>query len=1110
MIGGVSLAGYRGTAMEVADWLRTLGLAQYEPAFREHEITVELLPSLTAEDLRELGVTPVGHRRKLLEAAALLRAAESERRQMTVMFSDLVGSTALAARLDPEDLQAVIGAYQTCVADIVGRFDGSVARYLGDGVLAYFGHPHAHEDDPERAVRAALALIEAIDRVPAPAPLQLRIGISTGMVVMYDIPRAGGGYERSIVGEAPNLAARLQALAEPNTVVSGPNAQRLLGDLFDYRDLGTVEVKGFAEPVCAFQVIRPSAAVSRFEALHGRYLTPLVGRQEEIGLLLRRWRQARAGAGQVVVLTGEAGIGKSRIAAALKEALAVEPHSRLRYSCSPHHQDSALHPAICQLERAAGFARDDDAATKRAKLHAALAPIGLAEEVVALISALLSLPAEDDHPLPAMSPQAHKERTLAALLAQMEGLARRQPLLMIVEDLHWTDPTTLALLTLAVERVQRLPVLLLVTARRDFVPTWSGHAHVTIASLSRLDRQEAAALTSQVAGKALPEAVLEQILAHTDGVPLFIEELTRTVLEGGMLQAQDGRYVMVGPLPTLAIPTTLRASLMARLDRLAPARELAQIAAAIGRDFGDELIKAVAPWPERQVDAALDELVAAQLVFRHGTARPARYSFKHALVQDAAYDTLLRGKRRALHARIAEVLETRFPDTAAQQPELLAQHLARAGEAGRAIGLWLEAARRMLAHGTVAEAVRQLQKGVALVAALPDTPERQRQELDLQIALGGALIAAQGYTAAETDKAFARARALCERVGETSQLLRAVWGQFTSRFVGGAQTAALAAAEEMLALAERRGDVSGRIMAQASCGSVLFFLGRLQPARAAFAQALAIEAVDERESTFLYGQSGRVLALAYLALDLMLMGFAEEAQRQSACALAEASALAHPTSLCFAHSIATRIAFARRDGEGLSRHAGMVMRLSNEQGLGLWQALGEIYRGWTAAHAGRVGDAIASIRGGLARYRAGGARLSLPLYLLTLATAQAHAGDPDAAAATIGEALQASEVGEERWMDAELHRVAADILFLSPQRDAARAEAELRAAMTIAAEQGARLWHLRAATRLARLWRETGQRREARALLAPICSGFSEGQDLPDLAEARALIEEIE
>jgi class 3 adenylate cyclase/predicted ATPase len=1093
-------------AMEVADWLRALGLAQYEPAFRENEITAELLPSLTAEDLRELGVIPVGHRRRLLDAAALLRAAESERRQMTVMFSDLVGSTALAARLDPEDLQAVIGAYQACAAEMVGRFDGSVARYLGDGVLAYFGHPHAHEDDAERAVRAALALIEAIGRVPAPEPLQIRIGISTGMVVMYDAARPGGGYERSIVGEAPNLAARLQALAEPNTVVIGPNARRLLGDLFEYRELGTVEVKGFAKPVYAFEVVRPSAVASRFEALHGQHLTPLVGRREEIELLLQRWRQAKSGEGQVAVLSGEPGIGKSRIAAAVAAALADEPHARLRYFCSPHHQDSALHPVILQLERAAGFARGDDAAAKRAKLDATLAPLGLVDEHAALIAALLSLPEDDRHPLPAMSPQARKEKTLAALLARLEGLARQRPLLMIVEDVHWIDPSSLSLLTLAVEQVPSLPMLLVITARRDFVAGWTEGAHVMTLSLTRLDRNEVATLANRVAGdKALPDEVLEQILAHTDGVPLFIEELTRTVLEGGLLQEREGRYTLAGPLPPLAIPTTLHASLMARLDRLAPARELAQIAAAIGRDFGDDLIKAVTPWPERQVDAALAELIAAQLVFRHGAARPARYSFKHALVQDAAYDTLLRGKRQALHARIAEVLERRFPDTAAQQPELLAQHLAQAGAAERAIGLWLEAARRMLARGAVAEAVRQLQKGVALIAARPETPERQRQELDLQIALGGALIAAQGYTAPETDKAFTRARDLCERVGETSQLLRAVWGQFTSRFVGGAQKAALTAAEEMLALAERRGDVSGRIMAQASCGSVLLFLGRLRAARAAFEAALAIDAVDEREAAFLYGQSGRVLALAYLGLDLMLMGFVEAAERNTARAIEEARALAHPTTLCFAHSIATRVAFARRDRVGLVRHAAMVRQLSDEQGLGLWQALGEIYHGWTAAYAGRDGEAVALIRRGLARYRAGGARLSLPLYLLTLAMAQARAGD-NADAATIVEAQQASEIGEERWMDAEIHRVAADILLVPPQRDPARAEAELLTAMAIAAEQGARLWHLRAATCLARLWGEQGRRGEGRDLLAPICDGFSEGSDLPDLAAARALI----
>ena len=627
--------------MNIGDWLRSLGLEKYEAVFRENEITEKVLPSLTAEDLKEIGVGPVGHRRTLLEAIAALRAdatgkapsAETaappsapsahpedraERRQVTVMFSDLVGSTALSARMDPEDLREVISAYQKRVAETVGRFGGFVAKYMGDGVLVYFGYPQAHEDDAERAVRAGLELVTAVGDLKTHAPLQTRVGIATGLVVVGDLIGSGASQEQAIVGETPNLAARLQGIAEPDRVVIAESTRKLLGNLFELQDLGAQDLKGIAGPMRAWTALRPASVEGRFEAFHASGLTQLVGREEELELLLRRWSKAKGGQGQVVLLSGEPGIGKSRLTAALLERLASEPHTRLRYFCSPQHTDSAFYPIISQTERAAGMAHDDTTQAKLDKLDAVLAQTSTPIQDAALFAEMLSLPNDGRYPALGLAPEERRQRTQEALTAQLAGLTRHRPALMIVEDAHWVDPTSLEVFGRTVDQIKTLPVLLIVTFRPEFSAPWAGRSHVTSLALNRLGEREAAAIIARIVGnKDLPADVKAEIVERTDGIPLFVEEMTKAVLEAES-ESEARKTTAAVPSPALAVPASLHASLMARLDRLGPAKDVAQIGAAIGREFSHALLAAVVRQPDAELQTALDRLIVAGLLFRQG------------------------------------------------------------------------------------------------------------------------------------------------------------------------------------------------------------------------------------------------------------------------------------------------------------------------------------------------------------------------------------------------------------------------------------------------------------------------------------------------------------
>jgi class 3 adenylate cyclase len=836
-------------AKEISDWLEALGMSEYAQRFAENDIDASVLPHLTDQSLKELGVS-LGHRLKILAAVKELGGptpgpAQSttltktkphdtaERRQVTVIFSDLVGSTALSARMDPEDLREIISAYQKCVAETVQRFGGFVAKYMGDGVLVYFGYPQAHEDDAERAVRAGLELIQAVGALKSSAPLRTRVGIATGLVVVGDLIGSGAAQEQAVVGETPNVAARLQALAEPDTVVVAESTRKLLGNLFELQDLGAKEVKGVAEPVRVWAAVRPSAVASRFEALHGGRLTALVGREEELELLLRRWSRAKAGEGQVVLLSGEAGIGKSRLTASLMERLVSEPHTRLRYFCSPQRTDSALYPAIAQLERAAGFRRDDTAEQRLDKLEAVLAQAtNDVNEIAPLFADLLSIPTGERYPALSLTPQKRKEKTLGALIAQVEGFSARGPVLLVYEDVHWSDPTTWESLDLLIDRAPTLDLLVIITFRPEFMRRWIGRPHVTLLSLSRLPPRQCVEMILQLTGgKALPKEIADQIVDRTDGIPLFIEELTKAVVERGALAEMCERCAVVGPVDQLAIPTSLQASLLARLDRLGPTREVAQTAAAIGRQFSHELISAVAQLPQPQLDDALEHLVGAELIFRRGSAPDAEYIFKHALVQDAAYSTLLRSRRRQLHSRIVGVLEAEFPEIVMSHPEFIAEHCAKSSAPEKAIDYWLRAARHGMGRSATTEAITQLQKGLELLISLPDSISRENHELSLQIAFGQAQIASKGYAASEPTKAYARARQICERLGAPPRIVSVIDGQWSVAVLRGDLTSAQRLAKELLEFGEARSNRLAIVMGCQDSGDTSLLLGEYTAAR---------------------------------------------------------------------------------------------------------------------------------------------------------------------------------------------------------------------------------------------------------------------------------------
>ncbi|WP_439400321.1 AAA family ATPase (plasmid) [Bradyrhizobium sp. PMVTL-01] len=1099
---------------QIADWLNTLGLGQYAQRFAEHDIDPSVLRDLTDRDLEKIGVS-LGHRRKILRAIAefdeiRLRPApriEPERRQLTVMFADLVGSTALSTRLDPEDLREIISAYHRCCAEQIEKFGGFVARFMGDGVLAYFGYPRADEDDAERAVCAGLALVAAVQGLDAgpEVTLRVRVGIATGLVIIGE----GASQEHEVVGETPNLASRLQALAEPQTVVIDGNTRRLVGGLFEYVALGSVSITGFTAPVPVWRVIGASAIDSRFEALR-IVRTPLLGRDEEIELLMHRWQQIKCGDGAVVLISGEAGIGKSRLAETVAERLSDDPHIRLRRFCSPHHQDSALFPTISQLERAAGFRRDDTHQQRLDKLEALLAEANAdLSQAVPVIADLLSVPIGNRYPPLSLTPRKRKEETLRVLLAQLEGLAGRRPVLMVFEDVHWIDPTSLDLLNLIVERVATLRVLMIITFRPEFAPAWIGRSHVTLISLNRLPRRQRAEMIMRVTGgKALPQEIAEHIIDRTDGVPLFIEELTKAVIESGMLTEAGDRFDARGPVPPLAIPTSLQGSLLARLDRLAPVREVAQIGAALGRSFSHELISAVAAMPQQKLDGALAQLVHAELVFQRGTLPGAEYTFKHALVQDAAYSTLLRGRRRQIHARIATTLESQFPEIVASQPELVAHHCSEAGFNEKAVGYRLKSGQQAVARSAMTEAVSQLQRGLELLANMPEESRPVKHELDLQIALGRALMATRGYSAPAVADTLARARALAERFDRTDCLAPLLYSQWGFHMVRAEHELAVSLAEQLEKLGETRKDQVTLLLGHYIHGASCYFRGEFVTARALLERCDGLRDPTARATCAAIAVADpHAASLGHLALTLALLGQIDQGCARADEALMEARRLDHPFTVAFVLSKVCAVEAAAGLLHDAGRHAEELAALSNEHGFPLWLGVGLLQHGRSLTALGQVHDGLALLARGLSVLRTAGAVVHTPRALCFLAEAHVKVGHLQEGENCLVEAAQLIETTSERCGEVELHRLRGDMM--NARGDQVATEQNYHRALAVAERQSAKTFGLRAATSLARLWRNQGKCTEARDLLALVYGSFTEGFHLPVLRDAKASLDQL-
>jgi class 3 adenylate cyclase/predicted ATPase len=1053
-----------------------------------------------------------------LPAAPVRPAPEAERRQLTVLFCDLVGSTQLSGQLDPEDLRAVVRAYQEAAAEVIQAYEGHIAQYLGDGLLVYCGYPTAHEDDARRAVHAGLGIVQAIatlnTRLGAQYGVQLavRLGIHTGPVVV-GVMGGGGRHEHLALGETPNIAARLEGLAPANAVVISAVTARLVQGTFVLEDLGTHALHGVAEPMALSRVCGLLAAPSRDEEFFTAAVSVLVGREEESGLLRRRWEQSKAGLGQVVCISGEAGIGKSALVEALRAQVRAEGLPRIAFRCSPYHTNSALSPVITHLEHLLQFAPDDLPETRLAKLEAGLRLYNLpVAEVVPLLAGLLSvpLPVERYAPL-TLTLQQQKQQTLDVLTAWMMAEAERQPVLVAWEDLHWADPTTLEVLGLVIEQAPTVPMLHVLTYRPEFSPPWPHRSHLTPLVLNRLERPQVEALISQRAGgKALPAEVVQHIVTKTDGVPLYVEELTKMLLASLLLREEADQYVLTGPLRTVAIPDTLQDALMARLDQLNQAKEVAQLGAVLGREFAYALLQAIAPQDENALQEGLTQLVAAELLYQRGRPPRAGYIFKHALIQDAAYASLLKSTRQQVHQQVAQVLEARFPALVETQPELVAQHYTEAGCHEQAVHYWQRAGQQASDRSANLEAISHVATGIELLKTLPETPARTQQALTLHLALGTSLLITKGHAAPEVEHAYTQAYALCQQVGEPPQLAQVLFGLWRFYTARPQLHTAREIGETLLRLAQRAHDPTLAVIAHNALGATWFYLGAWPAARMHLEEGFTCFTPDQRRApAFRTGQDPGVACRTYAAATLWVLGYPAQALTHIHDALVLAHELSHPYSLAWARCWVAFVSQCRRDVPAVHEQAEAAVTLSTAQGFTFWGTLGTSLHGWALAMQGQGEAGLAQVRQGIAAWRATGAAVLVPYFYTLLADVSDHLGHTADGLQALAEAYTLVEQHEERAWEAEVCRLRGVLLLRQPGTPQEEAEAWLRRALDVARRQEAKSLELRAAMSLSRLWQQQSRQAEAHALLAPIYAWFTEGFDTADLQEAKALLGEL-
>jgi class 3 adenylate cyclase/predicted ATPase len=1032
------------------------------------------------------------------------------RRHLTVLFCDIVGSTSLAKSLDPEDLNEITRRYYDNCTEAIRQFDGIVANYIGDGVMALFGYPRAHEDDAERAIHAALTIIRAVRtaNTESNTGVRVRVGIATGLVVVGDDGMQPLTKEKTVVGETPNLAAHLQSEAEPNHVLISDATRRLVGDVFELEKLKLGHLKSATEPVTVWRVIGEKEATSRFAA-HTGSLTKFVGRGQEVALLADRWQQGVQGEGQVVVLSGEAGIGKSRIVETFCEIVAGESHITMRYQCSPYHVDSALHPIISQIANAADLGVDDSAMAKLDRLEALLRRGAIPlEEVVPLYAALLSIPTDGRYPPPDPDPQRRRERTLNALIDQLASLARARPVLIILEDVHWADPTTLDLFGRTILRLPEMRVLLIMTCRPEFRARWAGQPQVTALLLNRLGRRHCRAMVQSIADKTMPPEVLEQILAKTDGVPLFVEELTKTVLESGLLQEKEDAWLLPGPLPALAIPATLQDSLMARLDRLSSVKEVAQIGATIGREFSYALLAAVSSMREAELKDALAKLASAELIFPRGAPPAASYVFKHALVRDAAYETLLKSQRKQLHGRIAKILETRFAETAETQPEILAHHYAQADLTEIAIQWWRKAGDLAVRRSANREAASHLGRAIDLLRLLPKSSEHDATELAARIQLSGPLIATGGYVTSELTENYARAWELCAKLGDDKHAFPVMYGQWVMPYVRGDMAAAQESSERFLRRAEQQDDVGLLMMGHRIYGSSLVWRGDTVHGCEHLQRALSMYRPEHDQLAYVFSQHPRTAALAHLCLALQHLGRLDQAMAAGWEAITQAKRIEHFNSIAYSLCFVSLLIMLRGDVVTLKRSAGELLKLAEQNNATYWALWARPMLGWIKAQEGNIEAGIQEMHKSTAVLQEQGANLWVPQSLLLEAEILGRAAQHQHAYRLLDEAQALIEPLEQRFYEAELHRVRG-MVMLSAGGDLDAVAANFDHAIEVARRQSSRFLELRATVSKARLCLQRGLRQPAHDLLAPVYGSFAEGLNTADLVEARALLHEL-